>query len=445
MSSILSERQQDDLHKAILDYLQSNGFAKTFDQFKQELPSLADFQPDPSAKTSGLLAKKWTSVIRMQKKIMELETRLAQALEDQSHMALMPNGSGGKQSNADWLPTASNAKHTLTGHRGTVNAAAFHPVYSVVATASDDFTIKIWDWDGGELERTLKSHTKRVSDCQYNSTGTTLVSCGYDLFIKLWNVENDYQNFATLRGHEHSISSARFLPGDDKIISSSRDHSLRIWDIASTHCIKVITPHEAWIRSAVPSEDGRFIITSAGDHTSKVVELSSGEVKAEFRGHDNDVEAAEFCPPNAVAAVRELVAVKAPAGAQGSTPVFAFTASRDKLIKIWDVHSGQCLHTLRGHDDWVHAIVFHPNGQFLLTAGDDHTIRIWDLKTGRCTRKIEAHVQFVTSMSWGRQIIGTASQSTGDNKTEGSVGARLVSVIATTGSDQSVKIWAPTR
>ena len=62
-----------------------------------------------------------------------------------------------------------------------------------------------------------------------------VVSSSYDLFIKLWNVENDYQNFATLRGHEHSVSSARFLPGDDKIVSSSRDQSVRIWEIATTY------------------------------------------------------------------------------------------------------------------------------------------------------------------------------------------------------------------
>ena len=71
----------------MLDYLHTNGFHKTYDQFKAELPNVillvtgslarlismliqqADFQPDPSAKTSGLLAKKWTSVIRMQKKV----------------------------------------------------------------------------------------------------------------------------------------------------------------------------------------------------------------------------------------------------------------------------------------------------------------------------------------------------------------------------------------
>ena len=61
------------------------------------------------------------------------------------------------------------------------------------------------------------------------------VSCSYDLFVKLWNVDNDYQNFATLRGHEHSVSSVRFLPGDDRVVSASRDQTVRIWSIATTY------------------------------------------------------------------------------------------------------------------------------------------------------------------------------------------------------------------
>ncbi|KAK0490479.1 dynein regulator [Armillaria novae-zelandiae] len=379
MASILSERQRDDLHKSILDYLSTAGFSKTVDQFKEELPS--DFRYDLSQNSSGLLVKKWTSVIRMQKKIMDLESRLAQALEESAHV------------------------HTLTGHRDSVNAVAFHPLYSVVATASDDCSIKIWDWETGELERTLKAHTKRVSDCQFNSTGTTL---------------------------------------DDRVVSSSRDHTLRIWEVSTTHCIKVISPHDDWIRCAVPSTDGRYIITCSADHTAKIVDTASGDVKTEFRGHENVVEAAQFCPPHAVAAIRELVALKAPQGAQATAQasiVFAVTAARDKTVKIWDAIRGQCLHTLIGHDDWVRSIVFHPNGQYLLTASDDHSFRIWDLKTGRCTRKVEAHERFVTAMSWGRQVVSTQASDQADPNAS----PALVNVIATCSSDQTVKIWVPQR
>ena len=62
-----------------------------------------------------------------------------------------------------------------------------------------------------------------------------LASSSYDLFVKLWNVDDEYKNFATLRGHEHSVSSVCFLPGDNRVASSSRDNTVRIWDIASTY------------------------------------------------------------------------------------------------------------------------------------------------------------------------------------------------------------------
>ena len=161
-----------------------------------ELPQ-ADFQPDAGQKTAGLLVKKWTSVIRMQKKvslcplnspydllartkfliiwaqILDLESRLAQALHDNMHMAALPSGFS-KRNNPDWLPSVSPPKHTLTGHRDMVNTVAFHPVYSVLASGSDDCTLKVWDWETGELERTLKGHTRRITDCEYDSKGKHL-------------------------------------------------------------------------------------------------------------------------------------------------------------------------------------------------------------------------------------------------------------------------------
>ena len=79
-------------------------------------------------------------------------------------------------SQSDWVPRAP-AGRVLTGHRADVTRVAFHPSYSVIATAANDATIKIWDWETGELEKTLKGHTKTVTDCQYDSRGANLGKC----------------------------------------------------------------------------------------------------------------------------------------------------------------------------------------------------------------------------------------------------------------------------
>lgn len=59
-----------------------------------------------------------------------------------------------------------------------------------------------------------------------------LVSCARDLLIKIWDTQNEWKNTKTLAGHDHSISKVRFMPGDDFIISASRDDSIRVWNVA---------------------------------------------------------------------------------------------------------------------------------------------------------------------------------------------------------------------
>ncbi|KAG6911014.1 hypothetical protein DXG01_005429 [Tephrocybe rancida] len=129
----------------------------------------ADFIPDTDSSTNNLLVKKWTSVIRMQRKILELEARLASAQEELNTFSK----DGAKRTNKDWLPSTA-PKRSLVGHRDKVNAVSFYPLYSILASASVDATVKIWDWETGELERTLKGHTKSVTDCDFNSDGKLL-------------------------------------------------------------------------------------------------------------------------------------------------------------------------------------------------------------------------------------------------------------------------------
>ena len=63
---------------------------------------------------------------------------------------------------------------------------------------------------------------------------TCEATCSSDLFIKIWDVQNEWKNTKTFSGHDHSISSVRFMPGDQQIVSASRDRTIRIFDVAST-------------------------------------------------------------------------------------------------------------------------------------------------------------------------------------------------------------------
>jgi hypothetical protein len=76
-------------------------------------------------------------------------------------------------SQSDWVPRAP-AAHVLTGHRSPITRVAFHPQYSILASASEDATVKIWDWETGEFERTLKGHTKAIMDVDFDHKGQLL-------------------------------------------------------------------------------------------------------------------------------------------------------------------------------------------------------------------------------------------------------------------------------
>lgn len=168
----------------MLDYLYANNYMSAFNSLKADAG--IEYTPDPKAKYTGLLEKKWTSVIRLQKKvcptpttplppahltylpkILDLETRNA-ALQDE-----LSTAPAKRANQSDWFPR-NPAAHTLTSHRAPITRVAFHPQYSVLASASEDATVKIWDWETGEFERTLKGHTKSVNDVDFDHKGHLL-------------------------------------------------------------------------------------------------------------------------------------------------------------------------------------------------------------------------------------------------------------------------------
>lgn len=222
MKMVLSQRQREELNKAIADYMLSNGYNEALDAFKRE----TDMPGDVDKKYAGLLEKKWTSVIRLQKKVMmpfdfrdyrkaytlfafqvnELEAKLSE--QEKEFISGAPTRE--KRTPSEWIPRPPE-KYSLAGHRAPVIRVLFHPIFSVMISASEDATLKVWDFETGDYERTLKGHTDSVQDMAFDNAGKLLVSCAADMSIKLWDFTT-YECTKTLMGHDHNVSSVAFVP-----------------------------------------------------------------------------------------------------------------------------------------------------------------------------------------------------------------------------------------
>lgn len=441
-SQILTERQQLELNKAIVQYLDSMSLDADAHIVNKLLETLRiPINSIDENVIPNYLEKKWSTVLRLQRKIIDLEnevSNLRTVIDSQSSV----NGTSStntiiSKDKINWLPfTAAKTFQT----QQLIQTNCIHPILPVIVGGCTDGTIIFWNLSNDETsvpDKILKAHTRSVNRLVWSPKPITatdsmsdyiLASCSSDLTIKIWNGSN-YKHIRTLTGHEHTISSVKFSEESPSILYLvSRDKTVKIWDLANGYCLKSFIGHSEWVRDldiiSIQSDMlfdilkhntstlGDFIITCSNDHLVRLLHAESGTGLALLIGHKHVVEAVKFLPLISNKTIDkyltdnqtlfpsippEIILDKIYTEKLGYK--YCVSASRDNTIKLWllpppilvphrnplpsKLNNSQAwlIGELIGHQLWVKALGVHPNGRFIFSGGDDKTIKIWDLES----------------------------------------------------------------
>jgi len=245
---------------------------------------------------------------------------------------------------------------------------------------------------------------------------------------------------AVLTGHTGTVEDVAYSPDGSRILTTSMDHTARIWDARTGAQLRVLTGHTEWVRSAVYSADGTEILTGSLDGTARTWDAGTG-MQRRVLSHGGPVVCASYSPDG----MRIL------------------TAGSGKA-RVWDAASGAQLAEFSG-DHSRRCAVYSPDGTRLVMPSDDQTARIWDARTGAQLTVLSGHTGGVTRASYspdGTQVVTVSDDGTA-RTWDARTGAPLLvlsghlgelwfaayspdgATIATTSTDKTVRIWDATK
>ena len=139
-----------------------------------------------------------------------------------------------------------DSQRKFEGHQNEVNAIRWCPAGRLLASCSDDCTAKIWSMDSKEPLHTLRDHTKELYTIEWSPTGAgtaypnrdlVLASASFDATIRLWDVETGRSLHSLVR-HQEPVYSISFSPDGQYLASGSFDRYVHVWSVANGQLVR---------------------------------------------------------------------------------------------------------------------------------------------------------------------------------------------------------------
>ncbi|KAF3402610.1 hypothetical protein DPV78_003938 [Talaromyces pinophilus] len=240
-----------------------------------------------------------------------------------------------------------------------------------VASVSRNGTINIWSVASGACMSVLDAFDGEITLATFSGDGRTLALVLNDCTIRIWDVIRSVI-ILTLEGYSEQITSVTLSMDGQRFVSGSPDSTCKIWDVDARVCISTLEGHSGEFLSVFLSGDGQRVASASFDSTVKIWDVATGAYLSTLQRHGQRV------------VVRQVVAISWD-GQHVATSAF------DGSVQIWDATTGVCTSTFKGHGDGVTSISFSSDGRWIVSGSYDCTIKLWDASIGMSELSFEGH------------------------------------------------------
>ena len=227
-----------------------------------------------------------------------------------------------------WDTTTGEWIAQFAAHTGTVDALAFNADGSLLASASDDGTVRVWSMDDMRHVQTLSWPEASAHVLAWSPDGRLLATSDGASIIELWRTD-DWRVERSIQADVESVHSLAFSPDSQTLAAGGRWAFIKVWNVGDGRSAGEFQGHSDDVNGVIYSADGRYIVSASGSTD----------------------------------------------GPKGGT---------DSAVHLWSVRYRESVQIYRGSLDMIHrrrrimtAVAINPDGSIVAGGDAQGTVRLW--------------------------------------------------------------------
>lgn len=176
------------------------------------------------------------------------------------------------------------------------------------------------------------------------------------------------------------VNRCEFTKDGKRVVIGAQGNPVSIWTVETGRRVIAFEDRSVASWAVAWSKDERYIFFGTRDGLVEMREVDSGQCLHTYTGHHGLMRCLDSTSDNSL--------------------LLSGSGTRDSTVRLWDVQSERCLRIMEGHSDGVYDVAFEPTQRRALSGSRDTTVRMWDLESGKCLQVFKGHSYHVHCVLW---------------------------------------------